>query len=113
MVWKSVDVAKQLQSLGFNIEVVNCRFIKPLDEEYLKNAEKKFRKIITIEEGNLDGGFCESILSYFSSSNSKIDILTLGLPNNFVDHGTRNELLEKVALDNDSIKLKIESFIKK
>ena len=113
MVWKSVDVAKQLQSLGFNIEVVNCRFIKPLDEEYLKNAEKRFRKIITIEEGNLDGGFCESILSYFSSSNSKIDILTLGLPNNFVDHGTRNELLEKVGLDNDSIKLKIESFIKK
>ena len=113
MVWKSMDVAKQLQSLGFNIEVVNCRFIKPLDEEYLKNAEKRFRKIITIEEGNLDGGFCESILSYFSSSNSKIDILTLGLPNNFVDHGTRNELLEKVGLDNDSIKLKIESFIKK
>lgn len=113
MVWKSVDVAKQLQSLGFNIEVVNCRFIKPLDDEYLKNAEKRFRKIITIEEGNLDGGFCESILSYFSSSNSKIDILTLGLPNNFVDHGTRNELLEKVGLDNDSIKLKIKSFIKK
>jgi 1-deoxy-D-xylulose-5-phosphate synthase len=111
MVYKSVDIAKEFQTKGFNIEVVNCRFIKPLDEEYLKIAKKKFRKIITIEEGNLDGGFCESILSHFSSSNSDIDILTLGLPNSFVDHGTRDELLEKVGLDTDSIKSKIESFI--
>lgn len=111
MVYKSVDIAKEFQTKGFNIEVVNCRFIKPLDEEYLKIAKKKFRKIITIEEGNLGGGFCESILSHFSSSNSNIDILTLGLPNSFVNHGTRDELLEKVGLDTDSIKSKIESFI--
>ena len=65
---------------------------------------------MTIEEGVLDGGFGEGVTAWSSSKNLKNDILNIGLPNDFVDHGPRNVLLEEVGLDSQSLYIKIIEF---
>tara|TARA_B100000497_G_C7694251_1_gene423260 strand:- start:1951 stop:3813 length:1863 start_codon:yes stop_codon:yes gene_type:complete len=111
MVKRSLDIVDILKEINIDAEVVNCRFIKPMDLKYLDNNYRNFSKIVTIEEGVLDGGFGESILSWASSKNIKNDILNLGLPNDFVDHGPRNILLEEVGLDSKSLYKKIIKFV--
>jgi 1-deoxy-D-xylulose-5-phosphate synthase len=111
MVKRSLDIVDILKEINIDVEVVNCRFIKPMDLKYLDNNYRNFSKIVTIEEGVLDGGFGESILSWASSKNIKNDILNLGLPNDFVDHGPRNILLEEVGLDSKSLYKKIIKFV--
>ena len=110
MVKRSMDIVKNLKERDIKSEVVNCRFIKPMDLEYLENNCSKFSKIVTIEEGVLDGGFGESIAAWSSSKKLKNDILNIGLPNDFVDHGPRNILLEEVGLDSKALYEKIVKF---
>ncbi|MDC0878557.1 1-deoxy-D-xylulose-5-phosphate synthase [Candidatus Marinimicrobia bacterium] len=111
MVKRSMDIVKNLKERDIKSEVVNCRFIKPMDLEYLENNCSKFSKIVTIEEGVLDGGFGESIAAWSSSKKLKNDILNIGLPNDFVDHGPRNILLEEVGLDSKALYEKIVKFV--
>ena len=82
-----------------------------MDLEYLNNNFSRFSKIVTIEEGVLDGGFGEGVTAWSSSKNLKNDILNIGLPNDFVDHGPRNVLLEEVGLDSQSLYIKIIEFV--
>jgi len=74
---------------------------------------KKFKKIVTIEEGVIDGGFGEGILNWSAKNNFSKDILTLGVPNRFVDHGPRDVLLEEIGLDSVTLYENIFNFIKK
>ena len=111
MVKRSLDIVQRLKEKNIETEVINCRFIKPMDLEYLNNNFSRFSKIVTIEEGVLDGGFGESITAWSSSKILKNDILNIGLPNDFVDHGPRNVLLEEVGLDSQSLYIKIIEFV--
>ena len=111
MVKRSIDIVQRLKEKNIEAEVINCRFIKPMDLEYLNNNFSRFSKIVTIEEGVLDGGFGESITAWSSSKILKNDILNIGLPNDFVDHGPRNVLLEEVGLDSQSLYIKIIEFV--
>ena len=111
MVKRSMDIVENLKERDIKSEVVNCRFIKPMDLEYLENNCSKFSKIVTIEEGVLDGGFGESVTAWSSSKKLKNDILNIGLPNDFVDHGPRNILLEEVGLDSKALYEKIVKFV--
>jgi 1-deoxy-D-xylulose-5-phosphate synthase len=111
MVKRSIDIVQRLKEKNIETEVINCRFIKPMDLEYLNNNFSRFSKIVTIEEGVLDGGFGEGVTAWSSSKNLKNDILNIGLPNDFVDHGPRNVLLEEVGLDSQSLYIKIIEFV--
>ncbi len=111
MVDKALDVANDLESNNINCEVINCRFIKPMDEKYLNESLRNFSKIVTLEEGVLDGGFGEGVAAWLSSVKAKNDLLRIGLPNNFVEHGPRKVLLEEVGLDSESLSKKVLSFI--
>ena len=111
MVKRSMDIIENLKERDINAEIVNCRFIKPMDLEYLENNCSKYSKIVTIEEGVLDGGFGESITAWSSVRKLKNDILNIGLPNDFIDHGPRNILLEEVGLDSKTLFEKIVKFI--
>ena len=64
MVYKALQVAKKLNHNGINLEVVNCRFIKPMDVSYLSNAAMKFSSFITLEESNVSGGFGDGVASW-------------------------------------------------
>jgi 1-deoxy-D-xylulose-5-phosphate synthase (EC 2.2.1.7) len=68
------------------------RFAKPIDTELLKDIFSKFDKVITVEEGILDGGFGESVLDYLHTApEGKLPrVKTLGLPCDFITHGERN-----------------------
>ena len=111
MVNRSMIAMKKLKEKNIQAEVINCRFIKPMDLDYLSNNFSRFPKVVTIEEGVLDGGFGEGVVSWSSANNLKNDILNLGLPNDFVDHGPRKDLLQEVKLDSESLYMKIMEFV--
>lgn len=79
--------------------VVNCRFIKPLDEPMLKHLAQRTKTIITIEENAVHGGFGSAILEYYAVHTSKVAVKCIGLPDHFIEHGARSVLLEKYKLD--------------
>lgn len=78
-------------------------FVKPLDQEALHFICKNFERIITIEDGTIKGGFGSAILEFASENNYQIPIKALGIPDEFVDQGTVEELQKKCGIDADSL----------
>ena len=103
MVYNALEVAKKLNVIGLNLEVVNCRFIKPMDTSYLKSAVSKFSTFITLEESNTAGGFGDGVSSWLLENNFKGKLKRIGLPDSFVQHGSRNEVLKSLGLDNEAL----------
>ena len=103
MVYNALEVAKKLNVIGLNLEVVNCRFIKPMDTSYLKSAVSKFSTFITLEESNIAGGFGDGVSSWLLENNFKGKLKRIGLPDSFVQHGSRNEVLKSLGLDNEAL----------
>ena len=102
-VYDALNAAEQLVGRGVNCEVVNCRFIKPMDEDYLHKVIERFNKVITIEEGVSTGGFGESIAAFLSTNGFKGDINNISLPDKFVEHGPRQLLLDKYGVNQEGI----------
>lgn len=94
------------------ISHVNMRFIKPLDELLLHQIFKHFDKIITIENGTIIGGFGSAILEFASEYNyTGKTIKCLGVPDDFVEHGTTQELYEIVGLDKETLLKEIKNML--
>jgi len=102
-VYEALNAAKNLELSGINCEVVNCRFIKPMDQDYLQNVNKRFINVVTVEEGVASGGFGESVASWLSINGFKGDIKTIALPDKFVEHGPRQLLLDKYGVNQEGI----------
>lgn len=111
MVDYSLKAAEKLSLEGINCEVINMRFAKPLDTELLDDIAERHSRIITVEENSLPGGFGSAVVEYFIDNNYKNDILRIGLPDHFVDHGTQEELHHLLGIDPDGIAEKVKSFI--
>ena len=104
MVHQASLAADILAADGIDAEVVNMRFIKPIDEDLLRSVGERFKNILTIEENVTDGGFGSAVLEGFArlgftGLNTKLH----GLPSEFVDHGSPAELLRLVKLDGPGI----------
>lgn len=82
----------------------DMRFVKPLDENILTEVGKKFKRIVTIEDGARMGGMGSAVLEWMSDHGYQPQITRLGLPDEFVEHGTVEQLREIVHLDHESIK---------
>ena len=111
MVYTAIDASKQLTSTGLSFEVVNCRFIKPMDTAYLDTLKKKFSTIITLEEGTITGGFGDGVASYLLENGFNGKMKKLGLPDSFVEHGSRDELLSLIGLDVEGVANSIGDFV--
>jgi len=111
MVKPSLEAANSLAKNDISCEVINCRFITPMDEKYLKTILKKFNKIITVEEGVLNGGFGSGISNWLTDNNYSGELKTIGIPNEFVTHGDRNILLNEIGLDKIGIIATIKNFL--
>jgi 1-deoxy-D-xylulose-5-phosphate synthase len=111
MVSYSNEAAGILGEAGIDAEVINMRFIKPLDTELLDYVATKFDKIITLEENTIVGGFGSGVLEYFASKNYKNDILRIGLPDDFVEQGSQSELHALLGIDPVGISKKVEIFV--
>ena len=103
MVNNAVEAAEILKSKGVSAGVINARFVKPLDCNAIVACAKKYNKIITIEDNSLMGGFGSNVISLLNARDIYCRVKTLGLPDDFINHGTRNELIKLVGLDSNSI----------
>jgi len=102
-----IEAEELLQKKGINIGHYNMIFLKPIDEKLLHKIFKKYSKIITIEDGCLKGGFGSSILEFMSDNNYNKQVVRLGIPDNFIHHGTQEELWLECGIDKNTIVKKV------
>jgi 1-deoxy-D-xylulose-5-phosphate synthase len=105
-----LEVAKELKD--FNPTIIDAKFVKPLDEETIIRFAKKSKKIITVETNVVAGGFGSAVLELLSANSLKKDVLTIGIPDRFIEHGSEEKLLESINMDKTSLKNRIRRFIK-
>jgi 1-deoxy-D-xylulose-5-phosphate synthase len=86
------------------------RFIKPLDEALLLELAKTHDVLVTLEENVLSGGAGSAVNNYLQAQRILMPVLNIGLPDSFIEQGTREELLAICGLDVQSISAKIEAF---
>ena len=103
------DVASVIDGInGRSVAHYDMRFLKPLDEAILHEVGRKFKRVITIEDGVRNGGMGSSVMEWMSDHGYQPQITRMGLPDQFVEHGTIGELRQIVGLDNETIKKEIE-----
>lgn len=96
--------AKQLQTDGVSVAVYDMRYLKPLDVDLLDSvAQRGFRRVVTIEDGTRKGGFGSAVLEYFAFRHICLPVTVLGLPDQFVTHGSVTQLKADCKIDVDSI----------
>ena len=113
MAYTAMDAAKNLASIGITCEVVNCRFIKPMDTAYLNSIKSKFSKVITLEEGTATGGFGDGVASWLLENGFSGTLERLGLPDTFVEHGSRDQILTMLSLDANGVAKTIQEMVTK
>ena len=97
--------------LGLSIAHYDLRFLKPLDEELLHEAGRKFQRILTIEDGIIKGGMGSAVLEFMADNEYKPTVKRIGIPNIFVEHGAVAELYQLCGMDEEGILTKIKEFI--
>ena len=98
----SKSVSKAIENL--NVSHFDMRFVKPLDAKLLHSIFKNNTTIITVEDHAITGGFGSAILEFAAQHNYKNTIKTLGIPDQFMDHGKVDELFKLINLDVDGLK---------
>jgi 1-deoxy-D-xylulose-5-phosphate synthase len=99
-----VKAAERLRHDGIDVGVINARFAKPLDRATVLRAVDQLPLVITVEEGALDGGFGSIVLEAVNDAGLDTRPITrLGIPDRFIEHGERGELLHDLGLDVDGI----------
>ena len=103
-VYPAIAAALKLKDEGINVQVLNTRFVKPLDEKLLCDTAKSLKRIITVEENVLMGGFGSAILELFEKRGiSNITVKRLGIKDEFVEHASQAELRRMYGIDEEGI----------
>ena len=99
-------VISQLREEGNSLSVAHydMRFCKPLDTEVLESVSQRFSRIVTVEDGQLAGGFGSAVLEWLSDNGKTTTVRRVGLPDRFIEHGTVSELRHIAGTDIESIK---------
>ena len=105
---EAVQVRGKLKEKGYSCTLVNARFVKPIDENILNRLCENHKLIVTIEENVQTGGYGEHVVEYVSRKNRKVRVLTLALPDDYVEHGSIDVLRRETRLDVDSMTAKIQ-----
>ena len=100
------------ENADIGIAHYDMRFVKPLDEKILHEVGKKFEKVITIEDGVIQGGFGSAVLEFFADNGYRVQTKRLGIPDTFVEHGTPDELYSMLGLDTEGIANSIREIIR-
>jgi 1-deoxy-D-xylulose-5-phosphate synthase len=99
MVSHAMKAAEILAEQGINAEVVNARFVKPLDTAMLDDVSKRIGRILTVEDGQIQGGFGSAVAEYIAQHHPNVKLHLHGIEDIFVDHGTQEELHADLGLD--------------
>jgi 1-deoxy-D-xylulose-5-phosphate synthase len=112
MVNYSMKAAEILGNENISLEVISLRFVKPLDTQILDEVFERFDKIFVVEENAIKGGVGSAILEYAAKVQAKAGIELIGLPDEFIDHGTQTELHKMLKIDPKGISEKIITELK-
>ena len=97
-------VVQTLKDEGHSIAHYDMRYLKPIDEDILQEVGTTCRRIVTVEDGVVRGGLGSAVIEYMADHNLHPEVIRLGLPDHFVEHGTPEELYHLVGLDAEAIK---------
>ena len=103
MVKTAEAVRKKLLEDGDNPTLVNARFVKPLDKKMLDSLAKDHEVIVTMEENVKSGGFGSAVVEYLHTAYPEVQVLSVALPDVFMEHGSPEKLKEKAGIDAGSI----------
>ena len=98
------EVVRELKEAGRFVAHYDMRFLKPIDQDILKEVGKSYKRIVTVEDGVVQGGLGSAVVEYMADHNLHPEVIRLGLPDSFVEHGTPEELYHIVGLDAEAIK---------
>ena len=107
MVKTAVEVRDRLREMGYGCTLVNARFVKPLDQEMLRTVQSEHNLLVTMEENVKAGGFGEAVLEYLNEIKSKTRMISIALPDDYVEHGNVDLLKQECGIDAESIVKKI------
>ncbi len=99
------------QRTGHRIALYDMRFLKPIDEAILEEAGQGYKHIITIEDGTATGGLGSAVVEYMNAHHHSTEVIRMGLPDQFVEHGTAVELYHIVGLDQAGIVKQLEAML--
>ncbi len=99
----AVEVCERLAKLNIEVGHFDMRFAKPLDEQLLHEIFSQYKKILTVEDGSIQGGFGSAIIEFMSDHNYSAEIKRLGIPDRIVEHGEQHELHKECGFDPDGI----------
>ncbi len=111
-VYPALSASERLEKQGISASVINARFAKPLDKILLFSLASKIKRIITIEENVLAGGFGSAVLEYLNSTDlNDLKIKTIAIPDEFVEQGSQKILRKKYGLDEEGIYQNCKAFL--
>lgn len=103
---RAIEKAEQQAAAeGHSVQIAHydMRFVKPIDTDILEHVGQHFSRVITLEDGVVEGGFGSAVLEYLADHHYTPEVVRMGLPDKFVEHGSVPELYKIVGLDEDSI----------
>jgi len=107
MVASAIETAKILKNKNINACIVNARFVKPLDKNLIMPLASRIKKVVTMEEGTLIGGFGSAIVELLNDNDVNIPVYRIGIPDVLVDHASPDQSKEKLGLKPDQMADKI------
>jgi len=99
----AVDACSQLEKEGINPAHYDLRFAKPLDEEMLHEVFSSFKKIITVEDGCIQGGIGSAVIEFMADNNYSVEVKRLGIPDAIIEHGEQIDLHRECGFDPEGI----------
>lgn len=103
MVKTALEVREELKKQGFSVSLINARFVKPIDEETIKEACGRHKLVVTLEENVASGGFGEKVREYMETLGTEAKLFAVALPDAYVEHGNVEILRKEVGIDSGTI----------
>jgi 1-deoxy-D-xylulose-5-phosphate synthase len=109
---EGLAVCHQLRQENYQPTLVNARFIKPFDQEMIEDLSKKHQVIFILEENLVIGGYGSEVVRYVHENKLKVNVHIMGIPDTYIAHGKREELLHGILLDQEGIYNRIMEVIR-
>ena len=107
MVKVALTVREKLKEKGLSCSLVNARFVKPIDEELIREACKTHRLIVTMEENVASGGYGDRVRAFVDSLGGEAKVLGIAIPDEYVEHGNVELLKQETGIDAVSVEEKV------
>lgn len=105
------EAIEELKSSGASVAHYDMRFVKPIDEMMLHEVFGKFDKVITVEDGCLMGGFGSAVIEFMADQKYSAEVVRLGIPDEYIQHGTQQELWDECGYDTNAIVATIKEML--